>query len=448
MSNLLKLGGHFMSIEIGAIILLLLMFIIGAILPINIGIIGFVAAFIMGVLVSGLSVDEIFSAFPADLFVLLAGVTFLFAIVQKNGTIDLISRWGLLLVKGNTGLIPWVMFALGAILTSIGTSAIASASILSPIALRVAFQYKINPLMMGLMLLIGVTAGGFSPLHLFGVIVNGMMDSQNLPHSPGLLFLNTFILCVFVAIIVFILFGGLRFFRKDSVHLYTAATVETIDINVNQVDNPEDNSGKSEGRLTWYRGFTLLGIALLVVLALGYNVHMGFAGFGVGLALFLMAPKRQEGVLQSMPWPIILMVTGIVTYVGVLEQIGVIEYMTQLIAGMNNSVMAALTASYIGGIISSFASTTGFLAAIIPLAIPILQDPTVSSIGVISSISFASSIVDISPFSTNGAMLLANAQGMNQNEFFRKLLIASACFVVIGPGLAWLIFVVIGTPWG
>lgn len=72
-----------MSIEIGAIILLLLMFIIGAILPINIGIIGFVAAFIMGVLVSGLSVDEIFSAFPADLFVLLAGVTFLFAIVQK-----------------------------------------------------------------------------------------------------------------------------------------------------------------------------------------------------------------------------------------------------------------------------------------------------------------------------------------------------------------------------
>lgn len=45
MSNLLNLGGHIMSIEIGAIILLLLMFIIGAILPINIGIIGFVVAY-------------------------------------------------------------------------------------------------------------------------------------------------------------------------------------------------------------------------------------------------------------------------------------------------------------------------------------------------------------------------------------------------------------------
>ncbi|MEH6949509.1 SLC13 family permease [Bacillus sp. JJ634] len=435
-----------MSIEIVAILVLLIMFIIGSVLPINIGVFGFVAAFIIGVVVSGLSVDDLFSVFPADLFVLLAGVTFLFAIVQKNGTIDLISRWGLLLVRGNLGLIPWVMFALGAILTSIGTSAIAVASILLPIALRLAAQYKINSLMMGLMLLIGVTAGGFSPLHLFGVIVNGMMDSQNIPHSPVMLFLNTFIFCVIVGIIIFIIFGGLRsFIKKDSAQIYTAATVEGVHLNENNL--PEEDPKKSEDKLTWYKGFTLLGIALLVILALGYNVNMGFAAFGVGLALSLMAPKRQEGVLQSMPWPIILMVTGIVTYVGVLEQIGAIDYMTKLIASMNNSIMAALAASYIGGVISSFASTTGFLAAIIPLAIPILQDPAVSSIGVVSSISIASSIVDISPFSTNGAMMLANAQGIKQNEFFRKLLIVSACFVAFGPGLAWLIFVVIGTPW-
>ncbi|MDV7766594.1 SLC13 family permease [Peribacillus sp. CSMR9] len=260
-----------------------------------------------------------------------------------------------------------------------------------------------------------------------------------------MLFLNTFILCVIVAIIVFILFSGLRkFSRKDSVKHYSAAATEIIDINVNQEESSEDSLKE---RLTWYKGFTLIEIALLVILALGYNVHMGFAAFGVGLVLSLIAPKRQEGVLHSIPWPIILMVTGIVTYVGVLEQIGVIKYMTHLIAGMNNPIMATLTASYVGGIISSFASTTGFLATIIPLAIPILKDPHVSSIGVISSISFASSIVDISPFSTNGAMLLANAQGMNQNEFFRKLLIASVCFIALGPGLAWVIFVVIGTPW-
>ncbi|MGG1657981.1 SLC13 family permease [Brevibacillus sp. NRS-1366] len=433
-----------MSIEIGAIIVLLLMFVVGAILPINIGIFGFVAAFIMGVAISGLSVNDIFSAFPADLFILLAGVTFLFAIVQKNGTIDLISRWGLLMVRGNTGFIPWVIFVLGFILTSIGTSAIAAASILIPIALRIAYEYRINPLMMGLMLLVGVTSGAFSPLNLFGVIVNGMMNSQHIPHAPGLLFLNTFILCVIVAVILFIVFGGLRHFAgKHSVQQQIAATAEAIEI---QPDNNEYTEKKREG-LTWYKGFTLLGIAILIILALGYKVNMGFAAFGVGLALSLLAPKRQEGVMQSIPWSIILMVTGIVTYVGVLEKIGVIKYMTHLIEGMNNPVMAALTASYVGGLISSFASTTGFLAAIIPLSIPILKDPTVSSIGVISSISFAASIVDISPFSTNGAMLLANAQGTNQNQFFRKLLIVSGCFVVLGPGLGWLLFVIIGTPW-
>lgn len=428
-----------MSIEIVAIIVLLLMFIIGAILPVNIGIIGFVVSFIIGVLISGLNIDDVFNSFPADLFILLAGVTFLFAIVQKNGTINLISQWGLLLVRGNRGLIPWVMFVLGAVLTSIGTSAIAVASILLPLALRIAYQNKINSLMMGLMVLIGITAGGFSPLHLFGVVVNGMMDSEKLPHSPGLLYFNVFILCVIVGIIIFILFGGIKLFIRKSTSDLVAATREPIN---------ENNNEENDSQFTWYKALTLLGIGTLITLVLMYDIHMGFAAFSIGLVLFLMAPHKQEGVLQSMPWPIILMVSGIVTYVGVLEQIGVIDYMTNLIAGMNNALVASLTASYIGGIISSFASTTGFLAAIIPLAIPILQDPTISTIGVISSISFASSIVDISPFSTNGAILLANAQVKNPTAFFRKLLIVSACFVILGPGLAWLIFVVIGTPWG
>jgi hypothetical protein len=126
-----------------------------------------------------------------------------------------------------------------------------------------------------------------------------------------------------------------------------------------------------------------------------------------------------------------------------METVGVMDYLTEQIASVKSPVIAALITSYIGGIISAFASTTGFLAAVIPLSVPILQDQTMSSIGVISSISIAASIVDISPFSTTGAVLLANAQGIAENVFYKKLLLIAAAFVAIGPGLAWLIFVVI-----
>ncbi|MBD1380925.1 SLC13 family permease [Metabacillus arenae] len=425
-----------MSIELIAILILLLMFIIGSILPINIGLLGFVAAYFVGSVVAGMEVDDIFAGYPGDLFVLLAGVTFFFAIVQNNGTIDLITGWGLKLVRGRVGLMPWVMFMLTLLLASIGTQATACVMIIAPIALRLAAQYKINPVMMGCLVVIASTAGAFSPLNLFGLIVKGVMETSSIPHEPALLFLNTVLFSTIAALILFVAMGGLRLLKQqDSSQVYVAATVE-------------DGIDSKETGLTWYRGMTLLGIVVLIVMALVLEMNMGFSALIVGLALTLIAPQKNAKVLANLPWTVIFMITGIVTYVGVLESIGALDYLTDLIASVDSPVIAALAASYVGGIISAFASTTGFLAAIIPLAAPILQDPTMSTVGVIAAISIASSIVDLSPFSTSGALLVANAQGMKEREFYTKLLTVAGFIVVLGPGLAWLVFVLIGVPWG
>ena len=73
--------------------------------------------------------------------------------------------------------------------------------------------------------------------------------------------------------------------------------------------------------------------------------------------------------------------------------------------------------------VSAFASSTAVLGSLIPLAVPFLQAGTgVSAIGFIAAMAVASTIVDVSPFSTNGALVLANAQGVDREVFFRKLL--------------------------
>lgn len=61
--------------------------------------------------------------------------------------------------------------------------------------------------------------------------------------------------------------------------------------------------------------------------------------------------------------------------------------------------MATLGASYLGGFVSVFASTTGFLAAIMKFAAPILTDPTLSTTVVVSAIAVSANIVDLSPLS-------------------------------------------------
>lgn len=83
-----------MSPEVISIGALLVMFVVGTVLPINLGILAFVATFAVGTASLGLTEDEIFEGFPVDLFVTIVGVTYLFSVASRNGTIDLLVTAG------------------------------------------------------------------------------------------------------------------------------------------------------------------------------------------------------------------------------------------------------------------------------------------------------------------------------------------------------------------
>ncbi len=447
-----------MSLELFSIVVLLVMFVVCSVLPINLGLVSYVAAFLIGTLFAGLAVDDIFGGFPGDLFVLLVGITFMFAIAQNNGTIDLLMGWGVRMVGGNVGLIPWIMFALTALFAGVGALSAAAVAIVAPIALSFAAQHRISPLLMGVMVVQGATAGSYSPISPFGVIANGVLGSQGLPQEPLLLFVNSLVFNTVVAAFVFVAFGGLRLLRREGGSMLAPAlgqpapaagivggSVGSIGSTGGGSNSEEDTENNGEG-LNLHRGATLAGIVLLIVLALGFGVDVGFAAMAIALALVLMAPGQQAEAFRSMPWSVIVLITGILTYIAVLEAIGTIDYVQDLIAGVGNPLIAALAASYVGGIISAFASTAGILGAAIPLAAPILENTALPAIGVISSIAIASAIVDVSPFSTNGALLLANAQNIEERVFFRQLLLWAVAVTALAPLFAWFVFIVIGIP--
>ena len=109
-----------MSIELISILVLAVIFVIATTLPINMGALAFAAAFLVGVFAAGLSADDIFAGFPGNIFVVLVGVTFLFAIAQANGTVDWLVQLAVRGVRGHLAAIPWIMFAVAAVLTAIG----------------------------------------------------------------------------------------------------------------------------------------------------------------------------------------------------------------------------------------------------------------------------------------------------------------------------------------
>jgi hypothetical protein len=110
-------------------------------------------------------------------------------------------------------------------------------------------------------------------------------------------------------------------------------------------------------------------------------------------------------------------------------------------------MVAALLLCFVGAVVSAFASSTAVLGSLIPLAVPFLQGDTgvggVSAIGFIAAMAVSSTIVDVSPFSTNGALVLANAKGVDRDVFFRQLMVYGAIVTLVAPVVVWLLFVVL-----
>lgn len=452
-----------MSAPIISIIVLAAMFLIATLFPINMGALAFVGAFLLGAVFLGMTPDDILANFPGGLFLTLVGVTYLFAIAQNNGTIDILVNKAVKLVDNRIGLIPWVMFFITAAITAVGALGPAAVAIIAPIGLSFAARYKINPLMMGMLIVHGAQAGGFSPIAVYGVIVNGLITDTGFDFSPLSLFLTSFLFNLAIAVVLYLVLGGKKLGgqrtsqiaeRVAETRLAVSAGAHAADVDFKGAGSgtygprdPAGDGGKPTEQPSQRFGqtMTIIGLIALAVIALGFKVDVGFVSITIAVVLALLNPSSQKGAVNKISWSTVLLICGMLTFVGVLEEAGTIDFASASVASLGSPLIAALLICYIGAIVSAFASSTAILAALIPLAIPFLNSGDVSAIGVVCALAIASTIVDVSPFSTNGALVLANApEGTDKDAFYKKILIYGTIVVAIGPLLAWLTLVLPG----
>jgi len=478
------------SPEFISILVLGLIFMIATLLPVNIGVLAFAGAFLVGTLVADQSTDDIIAGFPSDLFLTLVGITYLFAVAQNNGTVDWLVELAVRAVRGRIGAMPWIMFALAAVLTAVGAVSPGAVAIIAPIALGFAVQYQISPLLMGLMVIHGAQAGGFSPISIYGGITNGVVEEAGLPLNEVATFLASLFANLAVAVLLFVVLGGRDLLRRraevaervggdaaepagaggtgdgrtapgedrrvlagspqQGAQAYGDAEMEARseerELELERPP-PEAPEAAAEGPLSprAYQLLTVAGILILAALTLFFEVDIGFAAITIGLVLTLMSPQLQKRAVGQVTWPEILLITGVGTYVGVLQEMGTIDYVGESVADLASPLLVALLLCFIGAVVSAFASSTAVLGSLIPLAVPFLQAGTgVSPVGFIAAFAVSSTIVDVSPFSTNGALVLANAPAsVDKNRFFRQLVAYGALVVAVAPVVLWFVFVVV-----
>ncbi|MBQ5947884.1 SLC13 family permease [Massilia sp. ST3] len=472
-----------MSSHMISIYVLALMFIVATVLPINMGVLAFVGAFLVGTLAAGMTAKGIMAGFPAELFLTLVGITFLFAQAQNNGTIDWLVRLAVRAVGGRIAAIPWVMFAITAMLTAMGAVSPAAVAIIAPIALGFAVKHNISPLMMGLMVIHGAQGGGFSPISIYGGITNKIVQKAGLPISEMTTALVSLGVNFGVCVLLFCMMGGLRLMREGrpaarggAMPAMPFGAQVAVAAQGPQIYGDAESEASSEDKLTRQRSAdslasvgagggsgaaalakaedhagptfqqlaTVAGLLALGVLTLMYKLDIGFVAVCIGLVLSLMAPQVQKRAIGQVSWPEIMLIVGVSTYVGVMQKMGTIDFVGTSVASLTSPLVVALLLLFVGAIVSAFASSTAVLGSLIPLAVPFLQSGTgVDPIGFIAAMAVASTIVDVSPFSTNGALVLASAQGVDRDAFLRQLMIYGGAVTVIAPVVVWLLFVVL-----
>jgi len=459
-----------MSPELISILVLIALFVVGTVLPINMGALGFVAAWLVGMYALGLDEKEIITGMNGDLILTLVGVTYLFAIARNNGTVDLIVRGAVRAVGGRVVLIPWVMFAVTAVLTAIGAASPAACAIVGPIALGFAGRHRINPLLMGMLVVHGAQAGGFSPISIYGVITNSVMAENDLPVNEGAIFFTSLLINLAIAIALFFALGGRQLMSRR---------VGSEELGDMHPDNPgggtvAGRSGTassasptaSGGTLTETRGgtvtetrvdpqlarrrltdqiVTLVAFAAVATVALVFDRNIGFAAITAAVILTALFPKEQKGAIKQIAWPTVLLVAGVSCFATILNAAGAPQAVGTWAAGLGTVLIGALVLCYVGGITSAFASSTALLPIIVPISIPLIATGDVSAVAVVAALAVSSTIVDVSPFSTNGALMVANRPDtISEEKYYKQVLSYSVLVTLAGPLLVWAAVVVPG----
>lgn len=402
-----------MNLGLVSLIVLLLAIVIGFARNANVGILCVGFSMILSI-VYKVDIKIVIAGLSSSLFIQMVGITYLFAIIQGNGTLELLARKMVRLVGTKTHLIPFVMYILGFIVCAIGPGAIPSLAIIPVIAIPVAVSAGVNPIMTAIIGDLGVMSGRMSPLTPESAVVRELMKQQGLEANtiPIMICLTfTALICV---VLVYIYYKG---WKVEKVEATTKEKLPSFE--------PKQ----------W---LSILGLVVLAVGALFFSWNVGFTGFLVGSILIVLGCADEKKAISAIPWNVILMVLGVGILMNVITVSGGIDIMVAALEKVMNKTIAAMVMGVVAGIMSFFSSGLGVVfPTLIPTAARLSGGLGVSAIELVSVIVIGGTVAGFTPVSTTGALIMAGVSQQKdaeekfpQNRMFIELF--SVSFIALG----------------
>ena len=398
---------------VASLVALLAAIVISMVSRINVGLLAIAAAWLIGVYIVGMKPDAVLAGFPAGLFLTLVGVTLLFSIAEVNRSFEGVASRAFMWVRGSVRVLPLVFFVLGFGFAAVGPGAVPGVALVIPLAMVLGSRAQIPPLLTALMVAKGANAGNLSPISAVGIIANSRMTTAGIGGHEGIVMLANFLAHAFVAAIAYAFY--LVWMRSRS----NGASAE--------VAAPQP----FERAQTW----TLWVLAVWVVSVVVFKLNVGLSAFAAALLLIAVKAGDESAAIKKMPWSIILMVTGVSVLIAILETSGGMALFTKLLAAVATPDTVNGVIAFVTGAISTYSSTSGVvLPAFLPTVPGLVKevgggDP----LAIALSINVGSSLVDVSPLSTIGALCVAAVSDPTvSRKLFYQMLTWGFAMIVVG----------------
>jgi di/tricarboxylate transporter len=412
-----------------AIAIFVAVFAIATFRNIHLGVLMIPAACAVGVWLAGMSLPNVVAGFPVNILILVAGVTYFFGIARENGTIDRVIQKLLAAVGSRRGLLPYVFYLITAGVASMGSSQ--AGYVMIPLAMPAARRSGVDPMVMAVALNSGMSTGGFAPTSLFGIVTVSTARQAGVDLNP-----LTLLGAAMVSNLALLIAASWIFPGSNVTPAGREAEIEPVPAAA--------SAGFSSHQIVTLVCIVSLILAVIVGFSLGFTPDIGVVAFGFGAVLALLYPKTGAEAVRRIDWSTAFMVGGIVTFVGVLQRLDAVNLMGHAAMNVGTPLVAAFVICAIAGLVSAFASTVGILAALVPMAVPLATSGGVAGWALFSAMGVCASIVDASPFSTTGALIVATAAEHERARLKSLLTRWGLSMVIVGPAIAVLALMLIG----